>query len=251
LSTQTLAPTRHEMQQQLRRSAPTRVLFWPGKDWLEVTGPCEKKFFFRPNLGGRLIPDRENPSVKIPGDGRLVVSDIYEPILDSKHNTRGQRVAKGGSADEVVLYFCEQYGADGITWLRDGLTPSQEADEIADAERRYARTVRGWAEQERQTRDAFIENWRKQPGNAGRPISNAPAATTSQRRAIEILDALAGVDEYGAARGKFVCEHEGYDTDDPALFARHMKASHATVWEPEAEDEKPAASAKAGKQAKG
>jgi hypothetical protein len=130
----------------------------------------------------------------------------------------------------VIAYLVENYGDRGIAWLRDEFTEAQTAAVIAEAERRYAKSNRDWAEAEVQTRNAVVEKWRQQPGNAGRPISAAPPATATQRRAMEFLDSIAGVDEFGVARGAFVCEHEGYDTDDALLFARHMKVSHGTVW---------------------
>jgi hypothetical protein len=235
-----MGASRHDIEQQLRRSAPVRVAFWAGKEWLDVV-VFERHYFFPPNLGGREIEDKLDPSKRIKADGRLRISDNYVPVLDKKHNTRGMRAEPGASADDVVAYLVENYGDRGVAWLRPEFTEAQTAAVIAEAERRYAKANRSWAEQEIQARNAVVENWRKQPGNAGRDISSAPPPTATQKRAMEFLDSLAGVDEFGVQRGQYVCTHEGYDTDDAALFARHMKASHGTDWSPE-DAEKPAAS---------
>ena len=221
MSTQAYTPpSRESLQARLHAALPKLTIYQPGEQWFWFQH-AGNGYWMPPDLSGRMTMHPVT-GMEVRGDGRLVVGAHVGAVYDNKaHPPRvvGQAIMEGETAAEIVMYACDEYGLRGVVLLEGD---EEDKGHIAAARKRYARFRRSSAEEAVASRRAFITNWLAQPANKGRTAAEAPPMSELQRQAQDYLDELAEDRELA----NFICAHCGYDTNEFARYARHMKAAH-------------------------
>ena len=231
------APSRDQLAQDIRRFKPAMYLYQGSSEWLpmEIFGTT---FWIPPHLEGE--PAVEHPTRRImdpatgnplgpeivKADGLMAVRDVYGILRDKKMMNRpiGVGLLEGQDAGAIVMFAVENYGERGVVWLRGDETDDQRK---GVSRKLYSRFIRGWAENERATRAAFVAKFEENVANKGRI---PPPPTQNQIRAQEILDTLSVERRTGA---EYICTL-AYDWEGNTWekYARHMKAAHGRIEAP-------------------
>jgi hypothetical protein len=229
-------PSRDDLAREIRTYAPAMYLYLGSPKWkpLEVFG---RTLYVPPHLKGE--PEVEHPTERlkdkasgenlgpkmVKADGRLAVRDLWGILRDKKANNRptGVGMLEGQDAGAIVMFVVDNYGDQGVVWLRGDETDAQRQ---AYSKKLYARSRRVWAEGERAARDEFVKNFLASPVNKGR-IPPPPKPT--QIEAQEVIDEMA----VEGRNAEFICTIS-YDWEGNSFekYARHMKAAHGRIVEP-------------------
>ncbi len=212
-------PTRESLQERLHATLPKLTIYQPGEQWFWFQH-AGNGYHVPPDHGGRLV-SHPVTGAQVKADGRLEVSSHIGPLY-KKGKVVGHGIAEGETAAEIVMYACDEYGIRGVILLEGD---EKDKERIAASRKLYARFRRASAEDAVSSRRAFIANWLAQPANKGRTAAEAPTMSELQRQAQDYLDELAE----DRVLSQFICAHCGYDTNEFARYARHMKAAHKEV----------------------
>lgn len=227
------APSQDDVLKEIRQFSPGMRLYRGHDQWFkfEFGG---RDYWFPPDVGGRPVKHPTTGEM-VPGDGILRIHDVYGRQQDklSRKFTGNTGLIEGQEVSSILMFAISNHAQEGVVWL-----PGNESDE---ARKKASKTLvrnhlKAWAEQQRDARAGFVENWRKIPTNAGRAV---PRPTDNQRRAQKYLDLLA---QEGSEGYEYVCEHGCSDFETFEDYALHMKVNHGrTVTQAKTEDPEPPA----------
>jgi hypothetical protein len=218
----------------VRENAAVYKLYWPGDQWFE--DECDGHIWrIPPDLGGKVVAhpvgrDEQGRPTQVVADGIVDVHNRYgyiygtksvpvngywqRPILDRDGQIPGQ------TAEEIVSFFVKKHERLGLTEL----TGDAEMDLAirAEARAKWLKANREWAQNEINARGEEVTTFQKR--NPGASLAGMPGMKDSQRRAEKVLMLLAKNDEGG--KGKYVCDKDGYDTNDADDFEMHQQVRH-------------------------
>lgn len=226
------APNRDELAADIRHHLPAMYLFHDSPEWLpmEIFG---RTFYIPPNLPDQrlvahpvfrlknLETGADLGPLMAKADGRLACRDIYGIHRHPRTNAP-ERVGlmTGQDAGAIVIYACENFGDQGVVWLRGDETDAQR---IEKSRKLYGKWIRGWAEGERAARAEFVGKWTQNPAHKGQI---PPPPTPTQRRAQELLDSQS-ISERGS---EYICMIAyDWEGDSFETYQRHMKAAHNKI----------------------
>jgi hypothetical protein len=222
-----------------RQNAAAYKLYWPGDQWFE--DECDGHIWrIPPDLGGKEVNhpvarDEMNRPTKIIADGVCDVRNRYGviygkrcvptsggwalPILERDGQIPGQ------TAEEIVTFFTKKHERLGLVELTGD--PNMDESIRSEARGKWLKANREWAQQELNARSEEVVTFQKK--NPGASLAGMPGMKDSQRRAEKVLMMLARNDEGG--KGKYVCDKDGYDTNEADDFEMHQQIRHGKAIE--------------------
>jgi hypothetical protein len=169
-------------------------------------------YWFPPDLGGALVPhfNKKGPDgrpLMVPADGKLAIRDHID-----------ERGIVGVPARTIADVLCRHLEGRGVVLLTGG---PEDADYVKIAKAKYRSYRRAQAKM-------YIDSWTERMGNFLRNPANAgktpPAMPESVQRAQEFFD-----DMESDTVKKYVCQYDGYSTDDDLRFQKHMHVNHSSL----------------------
>lgn len=174
-------------------------------------------FMFPPDNGGAMT---KHPITgkDVVGDGVFVVmpkvGTLWKEEIGRGKVNLGQGIRPGMQAQEIAKFILEHYSDRGVVLLDGG--PAGEAAAKEESRARCFKSRQGWALTERARWMSTLDEFKKRnPGAA------LPAPTKQTQEAIEWLDVQAD-----ANAAKYKCADGCMQTNDFAVYARHMRAQH-------------------------
>lgn len=230
-------PSPDDVLREIRQFSPGMQLYRGHDQWFKFQFGG-RDYHFPPDVGGRLVKHPVTGQM-VPGDGVLRIKDVYGRQQEklSRRFTGAVGLIEGQEVSSILMFAISNHAQEGVVWLL--------GNETDEARKKASRTLvrnhlKAWAEQQRDARAGFVENWKKIPTNAGRAT---PRPTDNQRRAQRYLDLLA---EEGSEGFQYVCEHGCSDFEQFEEYALHMKVNHGKTVTKEGPAEEPPAAPMVG-----
>ncbi len=223
-------PTREELNQQIRAHMPAMMLYNPDTEWFDM--PIHgRNIWVPPDVGGKTVKHPVTGEA-CKGDGIARIRDTWGILRDAATGKPiGEGPLPGQDTQAIITFAVAEYGKRGIALIFN----ENDEDRKRVARTLHAKFIETWAQDEVETRQAFVHRWQLKPEHKGR---RPPRPTHSQQRAQKILDRIASEGRQGMEYACSICF--GIETNDFEEYSLHMSATHGrevTVEEPEIDAE--------------
>jgi hypothetical protein len=206
--------TDQEVHEELERESTARLIYNPSNSWIIARHDAHP---------WPLCPDGEAVDLRTglasTTDGVTAIGDRWG--MEWVENENGKRVQSGqrvqiDSSIAVVKHLLKTY----LFLRRLTGDPKRDEQTKGEAKKQWVAHRVQWAAEVIANRDAYLREFHAAPSNSGQ-LPNPPNGLE-----IEAMEFMADYRLGNVGRKSFVCQHDGYQTDDAKKWATHTRAFH-------------------------